>query len=178
MDKIQTQPMRRMVEDCEIKVRQDDDTQMLSFPAASETPVDRWFGREVLSHRGGAVRLERAQQGAMPLLWNHNGDDPVGVVRGASVKQKRLMVDAELFDTERGREVATMIDSGLRNVSVGYRLHEMVLQERAEDGETYLATDWEPYEVSIVSVPADASVGIGRAPSEVVTTRIISTGGK
>jgi HK97 family phage major capsid protein len=53
----------------------------------------------------------------------------------------------------------------------------MVLQERAEDGETYLATDWEPYEVSIVSVPADASVGIGRSTSEVVMTRIISTGG-
>lgn len=132
----------------------------LSFSASSEKPVERYFGDEVLSHDAGAVRLERLKAGAMPLLFNHDMGDPIGMVDAGSVKDGRLLVDAHLFATERAQEIEMMVEGGLRNVSIGYRLN--VVEENVKTN-TYTATDWEPYEISIVTVPADPSVGLGRA---------------
>jgi HK97 family phage major capsid protein len=42
-------------------------------------------------------------------------------------------------------------------------IHKMKMEGREGDIEKYRATDWEPFEVSIVSIPADNGVGIGRA---------------
>lgn len=155
--------LRRGVENAEMLITRKESDNLLTFPASSEEPVDRWYGTEVLSHEPGAVKLKRAQAGAMPLLFNHNIDDPIGIITGARVEKNRLMVDAKLFSTDRANEVKTMIDGGLRNVSLAYRVN--VIEENKKT-DTYTATDWEPYEVSIVTVPADATVGIGRSDSE------------
>ncbi len=155
--------LRRGVEAAEILVTRKDKQETLTFPASSEEPVERWWGSEVLSHDKDAVRLDRAKRGAMPLLFNHNIDDPIGVITGARVEDNRLMVDAKLFSTDRAAEVRQMIDGGLRNVSLAYRIN--VIEENKKS-ETFTITDWEPYEVSIVSVPADPTVGIGRGESE------------
>ncbi len=152
--------LARDIERSEISIRKEEGKTTLTFAASSEHPVERWFGEEVLSHEKKAVRLDRATRGAMPLLFNHNMDDPVGIIDAARVESGRLIVDAHLFDTARGKEVASMLDGGLRNVSIGYRLHVV---EEDRDNERYTATDWEPFEVSIVTVPADPTVGLGRA---------------
>lgn len=152
------------------EVRKEGATTRLSFAASSETPVDRWFGTEILSHDPSAIRLERMKSGAMPLLFNHNPDDPVGMIDAGQVKNARLMVDAHLFDTPRAQEVAAMVNGGLRNISIGYRLHTV---EEDTKSQTFTATDWEPYEASIVSVPADPTVGIGRAVTEQYEVRMI-----
>jgi len=55
----------------------------LSFSASSEEPYQRWFGIEVLDHAKGAVRMQRFERGAVPLLFNHNWDDPIGMVKRA-----------------------------------------------------------------------------------------------
>lgn len=133
----------------------------LSFPASSETPVERSFGTEVLSHTAGAVRMERLERGAVPLLFNHDWADPVGMITAARLRNKRLEVDAELFATARAAEVAAMVEGGLRNVSIGYELEEVT--EDARNRGTWVATRWAPLEISIVTVPADPSVGIGRS---------------
>jgi hypothetical protein len=78
-------PLTREVPFDEITIRAVDGVTRLSFPASSEKPVERWFGDEVLSHADGAVRLDRAKRGAMPLLFNHNRDDAIGVIDGARV---------------------------------------------------------------------------------------------
>lgn len=135
----------------------------LTFPASSEEPVERWYGTEVLSHDKGAVRLERARQKAMPLLFNHDVNDPIGMITGARVQDSRLVVDAEMFETARAKEVLMMIDGGLRNVSLAYRVNVI---EETKKTESYRVTDWEPYEVSVVTVPADPTVGIGRSETE------------
>lgn len=162
--------LRRGVENAEILIERKEADNLLTFPASSEEPVERWYGMEVLSHEPGAVKLKRAKAGAMPLLFNHNIDDPIGVITGARVEKNRLMVDAKLFATDRANEVKAMIDGGLRNVSLAYRVN--VIEENKKT-ETYTATDWEPYEVSIVTVPADASVGIGRGAESEYDTRMI-----
>lgn len=144
----------------QISVRKQSNGTRIAFSASSEQPVDRWFGTEVLRHTPESVRLERAQNGSMPLLFNHNSDEPIGMVDSARIENARLMVDAHLFDTPRAQEIGTMIAGGMRNISVGYRLHTV---EEDTKTATYTATDWEPYEVSVAPVPADSSIGIGRS---------------
>jgi HK97 family phage major capsid protein/HK97 family phage prohead protease len=136
---------------------------VLSFSASSELPVERWFGTEILAHEKDSIRLGRVKDGAVPLLFNHNWSDPIGMIDGGAVKERRLQVDAHLFDTARAQEVATMIDGGLRNVSIGYEIHGIEEEVKIK---VFTATDWEPIEISIVTVPADPSIGIGRTPDE------------
>lgn len=161
---------RVMTNDSFVVRAQSDAPRTLSFAASSELPVERWYGMEVLSHEKSAVRMDRAVNGAMPLLFNHDVNDPIGMITGASLKDARLIVQAALFDTPRAAEVQTMIDGGLRNVSLAYRVN--ALEEHKKSG-TFTATDWEPYEVSIVTVPADPSVGIGRGAEQEYQIRMI-----
>ena len=131
----------------------------MTFPASSETPVERWFGTEVLRHDAGSVRMDRLKAGAAPLLFNHDWNDPIGMVDGARIDGKRLVVDVHFFDTARAQEVATMVQGGMRNVSIGYEL--LTVEEDAKR-QTYTATDWRVFEVSFATVPADPTVGMGR----------------
>jgi hypothetical protein len=55
-----------------------------------------------------------------------------------------------------------VLDGIRRNASVGYVIHELVLEKQEGDLYTYRVTDWEPLEGSLVSIPADPSVGVGR----------------
>ena len=66
--------------------------------------------------------------------------------------------------SERAQEILQDIADGIRrHVSVGYRIHDAVLERQADGGDEYRITDWEPFEISIVAVPADVSVGVGRS---------------
>lgn len=137
----------------------EDRTLELSF--SSEFPVERWFGNEILSHDKNAADLSRLNDGA-PLLFNHNMDEIIGVVERAGIdsKAKRGTAIVRFADTARAREVMGMVnDKILRNVSFGYRINEM--QDEGKD--TYRATKWQPYEISLVTVPADPSIGVGRS---------------
>jgi HK97 family phage major capsid protein/HK97 family phage prohead protease len=150
--------------------RAKDEPIRLSFPASSEMPVERWFGTEVLRHDEKSIRMDRLKGGAAPLLFNHDWGDPVGMVDSARIKDKRLWVDAHFFDTERAREVAAMVEGGMRNVSIGYELYEMVEDTKAK---SFTATDWGVLEVSFATVPADPGVGVGRdADSEAKPVRV------
>ena len=138
----------------------------LEFSFSSETPVERWFGDEVLSHTSGAADLSRLNDGA-PLLWNHNPDVMIGVVESARIgKDKRGYAKVRMGTSQKAEEILADVRAGIiRNVSFGYRINEMV--ERVSDGKsTYTATRWTPLEVSLVSVPADNSIGLGRSASE------------
>lgn len=156
------QKLPRLVRDfgiAEIETREQDGRKTFSFAASSEAPVERYFGTEVLSHAAGAIRMQRIDGGAAPLLVNHDWNDPVGMVTAGRSAGGRLTVDAHFFGTARAKEVQAWVDGGLRNVSIGYEIH--VIEERVKEKQ-YVVTDWEPLEISIVTVPADPSVGIGR----------------
>ncbi|MBP8214726.1 MAG: phage major capsid protein [Propionivibrio sp.] len=145
----------------------------LTFSASSEAPVERFFGTEVLSHAPGAIRMERIDGGAAPLLFNHDWNDPIGMIDAGRIDGGRLIVDAHLFDTARAKEVKAMLDGGLRNVSIGYEIN--TLEENGKT-KTFTATDWLPLEVSVVTVPADPSVGQGRDnDSTTKAVQVIST---
>ena len=135
----------------------------LSF--SSTTEVRRWFGVEILSHAPGAMRTERLNASA-PFLWMHNWDDQRGVVVPGSVRLdgNKGRATVKLSRTQPGEDLFLDMQDNVRpNVSVGYRIHDAQLIEvRDDDVEVWLITDWEPYEISSVSVPADVDVGMGR----------------
>lgn len=135
---------------------------------SSEEPVDTFFGREILDHKRGSVRMEFMKSGSAPVLNQHDHADQIGVIESARISDRRGVATIRLSKSERGREIARDIEDGVRsNISVGYRIHKARVEEVDEDTgyETYRAVDWEPYEVSLVSVPADKTVGVGRADS-------------
>jgi HK97 family phage prohead protease len=153
----------REAELCSLETRQEGEPQRITFALSSEEPVERYFGTEILSHEKSAIRMGRISKRAMPLLFNHSPGDPIGMVESGEIRGGRLHVEATLFDTERAREVAAMLAGGLRNVSVGYRIHDA--EEDRKSGE-FRVTDWEPYEASIVTIPADPTVGLGRSDAQ------------
>lgn len=130
------------------------------FPFSSEYPVMRYFGNEVLSHEMDAANLERLNDGA-PLLFNHDPDRVVGVVERAWVdgEKKRGYVKVRFSRNKFAQEVLDDVrDNILRGISFGYSIDKM--EERGDD---FVATRWSPYEVSVVSIPADPTIGIGRS---------------
>lgn len=133
---------------------------VLEFPFSSEYPVERYFGKEVLSHAMDAAALERLNDGA-PLLFNHDPDRVLGVVERAWIdgEKKRGYAKVRFSRNKFAKEILDDVRDGiLRGVSFGYSIDEM--QER--DG-AMVATRWQPYEISVVSIPADPSVGVGRS---------------
>ena len=153
-------PLTRAATVSHCEIRKVDGATRFSLSLSSEYPVDRgWGAAEVLSHDAGAIRLGRATGGQMPLLFNHDWNDPVGMIDRATVRDKRLTVEGVFFTTQRAQDVATMVEQGLRNVSVGYRVFDVTEDKKRDE---YTVTDWEPYEASIAPVPADPTVGVGR----------------
>jgi len=129
---------------------------------STETPVRRVdpLGQpynEVLSHAVEAIDLTRAP---LPVLEQHDSETlNIGVVEGLVVSGDRLRGLLRLGMQERARQLWADIKAGIvRNLSIGYEILDSV----AEDGRT-LVTRWAPYEVSLVSVPADPNAGIGRS---------------
>lgn len=137
----------------------------LSF--SSEDPYERWWGTEILDHGKDAMRLGRLNGGGA-VLCDHDPRDIVGVVDRAFVGDDRMGRAIVRFGkSERADEIFNDVKDGIRKlVSVGYRIHKMVLESEKDGEATYRVTDWEPYEVSLVAIPADATVGVGRAGSE------------
>lgn len=131
------------------------------FSFSSETPYERFFGLEVLDHAPESVDLSRLNDGA-PLLLNHNTDEQIGVVESAWLENKRGMARVRFSANRLASEVFSDIADGIRrNISVGYVVKKYI-EERDEKTTIYRAVGWLPLEVSVVSVPADATVGLGR----------------
>ena len=136
------------------------DDRTFEFSFSSEFPVDRSFGQEVLSHDSGAMDASRLN-GSAPLLFNHDMDRVIGVVeRGyTDEKKKRGVARVRFSQNNFAQEVLNDVRDGILNsVSVGYRINEM-----EERGDQFVATNWSPYEISVVASPADTTVGFGRS---------------
>jgi HK97 family phage major capsid protein/HK97 family phage prohead protease len=137
------------------------DDRTYEFPFSSENPVARYFGNEVLSHETKAADLSRLNDGA-PLLFNHDVDRVIGVVETARIdeKLKRGYARVRFSNNSFAQEVLADVKDGiLRNVSFGYSIDKM--EERGSGN--FVATAWSPYEVSLVAIGADPTIGIGRS---------------
>jgi HK97 family phage major capsid protein/HK97 family phage prohead protease len=147
-------------------IREDDDESgVYIFPLSSELPVRTWDGDEILLHGPENVNLEFLNSGNAPLLDSHirHGGlrSQLGVVVRAWLEDKRLYVAARFSNRPAAQEVRQDVDDGIvTNVSVGYDVNKV---ERDENEDSYRATLWTPKEASFCSIPADATVGMGRS---------------
>jgi HK97 family phage major capsid protein/HK97 family phage prohead protease len=138
-----------------------EDERSIEFPFSSEFPVARYFGNEVLQHDARSADLSRLNDAA-PLLFNHDPNKVIGVVERAWIdgKAKRGFATVKFSRNAFAQEVMADVKDGvLRNVSFGYAINEM---EQRGSGD-FVATSWAPYEISVVSIPADPTVGVGRS---------------
>lgn len=143
-----------------VKIDKDKRTLVISW--ASEEPYERYFGTEILDFDEKSVDLSRLNNGA-PVLKNHNTDEQIGVVLRGWIEKRRGHAELKFSKSDLASQTVEDInDEIIRNVSVGYKVRKM---EETKNGKEmiYRATDWLPLELSIVSVPADATVGIGRS---------------
>lgn len=150
-------------------INTDDRTVALVF--SSEEPVERYFGNEILSHAPGAVRMGRLSSGSAPLIKDHINkiDSQCGVIENAVIGTDRLGRSIVRFSRSEDDDIVyqKVLDKIIRNVSVGYVVHSARLVETSKSGiDTFLIDDWEPLEISLVAVPADATVGVGRSFEE------------
>lgn len=160
-----------------IAVRAEGDSTMLTLSFSSETPYTRssWFDEpwvEILGHNADEVDLSRLNAGA-PLLANHDRYSSGETSPLASIGVvERAWLDGQIGRAEvrlsRRPEVAGLVqdiaDGIVRNVSVGYQINERtLLKQNAEGPDEYRVTRWTPMEISLVDIPADATVGIGRS---------------
>lgn len=144
-------------------------TFQLSF--SSEEPYDQLYvGPEILDHSDGAINLERLNSIGV-LLYNHDRDRVIGRIDKAWVEDGRGMAQVTFDEDSDSETIYQKVKSGtLKGVSVGYivnRYEDVESGATSSDGRfkgpVAVATDWMPFEISIVSVPADSTVGVGRS---------------
>lgn len=148
------------------EVNEDKRTVALTFSTGADVVRYDWMtGKryvERLSLDPKHVRLQRLNTGA-PLLNAHSAyslADQIGVVEdgtavvdgkvGRAVVRFSKRADVEPFYQD-------VRDKVIRNVSVGYRVWRFEeSQGKGNELPVRLATDWEPYEISMVPMGADA----------------------
>ena len=147
----------------------EDGTIDISFSSETDQ-VERWFGIEVLSHAPGAMDMSRAAEG-LPFLMDHCSQ-LIGRVNnihiGADRKGRGTVRFSSSPEAQQIRQ--DMIDGIRPDISVGYmRLEQVTQAGEGNASDVVTVTRWMPFEISTVCVPADASVGVGRALPENAT---------
>jgi len=139
---------------------------------------DWWDGdyNEILGHAAGNVDLTRLSDIGVSL-FNHDPNQVIGKVLNPAIDSKSMKGTANIqFDTDEASDIIyqKVLSGTLKGVSVGYRVS---VWESVDDGAMStcglyegpceVARTWEPFEISIVSIPADASVGVGRSADDI-----------
>ena len=143
----------------------DEESRTVELAFSSEEPYERSFGVEILDHDQQSADFSRLHSGA-PLLVNHDPNDQIGVVESARIDDDRVGRAVVWFGkSQRAQEIFGDVQDGVRRlVSVGYYVKQVEKAER--DGDelaTYRVSSWQPLEISLVAVPADPTVGVGRS---------------
>jgi HK97 family phage major capsid protein/HK97 family phage prohead protease len=141
----------------------DEEKRTVSIAVSSELPVERSFGKEVLVHDASAIDMAFVASGRAPLLLDHDMEKQIGVIESVELSDDRkLRAKVRFGRSALAQEVFQDVVDGIRsNISVGYRVNKM--ERSTTNKDEYLVRAWAPMEVSVVSIPADPSVGVGRS---------------
>ena len=140
----------------------DEDKRTVRMAISSEEPVMRSFGMEVLEHSDEAIDLSFLKSGRAPLLLDHDPEKQVGIIESVSLdgSARRLRATVRFGKGALAREAFDDVTDGIKaNVSIGYSVQKM---ER-KDKDTYVVKKFRIHEASLVSIPADVTVGVGRS---------------
>jgi hypothetical protein len=143
--------------------------ELIFSTGASVDRMDYWSGkryREVLSMDPAHIRLDRVNAGA-PLLDSHSawsvGDILGTVVPGsARIEKGKGLATVRFSKRDTVEPIWQDVRDGIiRSVSVGYRIHKFEEDSTKKDAiPVRTAIDWEPYEISMVPMPADTGARV------------------
>ncbi|PPK72669.1 hypothetical protein B0F88_103102 [Methylobacter tundripaludum] len=126
---------------------------------------DDWI--EELSMNPADVRMDFLNSGSAPLLADHNNyglGGVIGVVERAWIKDGVGHAVVRFSERDDVEVIFKDVKAGiLKNISVGYKIYKMEKQPQTETQSglpIYLATDWEPKEISIVPIPIEGGAKI------------------
>ncbi|HGV0302871.1 TPA: phage major capsid protein [Citrobacter freundii] len=141
----------------------DVDARTIEVAFCSEQPVSRMIDDElyyeILLCGEENVDLRRLNnKGA--VLFNHDRDKLLGAVVEARMDSDRVgRATLKISNVGLANTMWGMIQEGiLSHISIGYNIYDYRM-----DGNNIIVTNFEIYEISLVTVPADETVGIGRA---------------
>lgn len=152
-----------------------EDDRRVNMAISSETPVERSYGSEVLDHGAESIDLSFLNSGRAPLLLDHDPEKQIGVIESVALdgSARKLRATVRFGKSALASEVYGDVADNIRgNVSIGYSISKM---QKDKDGRTYRAIAWRPMEASIVSIPADVTVGVGRNLDEVISEAVVFT---
>ena len=142
----------------------DEEKRTVQIAISSEEPVARSFGNEVLEHTAEAIDLGFLASGRAPLLLDHDPEKQIGIIESVDLdgSARRLRATVRFGRNGLAKEVFDDVVDGIRaNISVGYSINK--IERSRDDSDTYVAKSWRPVEASLVSIPADVTVGVGRS---------------
>jgi HK97 family phage major capsid protein len=132
----------------------------------SESPARQPWGMETLKHGKENIRQSRLKSGVVPLLFNHDTRQHIGAVDSYEIADGKLRVSGPFSNSPLGQEKRRDYDDGiLKAASGGYLIHKGVRKQNEDDTTAppnVTVTDWEPLEASLLPIPADPGVGVGR----------------
>jgi len=152
------------------RAKGDEDDRRVSLSFASEEPVLRSFGWEILSHKEEDIDLEFMASGRAPLLLNHDPEVQIGVIESAGIDgtERKSRSTVRFGKSDLASEIYADVNDKIRtNISVGYTVNNLEKQDTQRDGTDVFRAQWSPLEISLVSIPADRTdIGVGRAEIE------------
>ncbi|MFH2013834.1 MAG: HK97 family phage prohead protease [Patescibacteria group bacterium] len=124
------------------------------------------YGVIKLSHDPKHMKLERLKKSGKVFLHHDIHTLPIGKPLNVRIENNKGKAEI-LFDSEdpEAMKILNKINRGfLDGISVGFQIYDLELtkEENSRGRPVYLATDWEPIEISIVGVEADILAGVGR----------------
>lgn len=147
----------------------ENEDRVVEITFSSEEPYTRWWGVEILDHSEGCMVLERLKSTGC-VLFNHNRDYVIAKIEKVWCDGNRGHAKIRFDEDEKSDAIYQKVKGGtLKGVSIGYTVNvweEVGVAKKSADGRftgpCSIAKRWEPYEISVVSVPADQTVGVGR----------------
>ena len=159
---------KRAIESGSITINEEN---VIEISFASPTPYlrtdDDYTYNEILVISDDSVKWDRLVDQKCPLLLDHDMTKQIGVVEKAWIEGDKLKAKVRFSECELGQTILKDVkDEIRRNVSFGYIINEFKVEKRQGEPDNVYVTNFEPYEISIVSCPADPNVGYKRSLSE------------
>lgn len=149
----------------------DDQEEIYEISASNDAEVTiRYPGgryRLQISHEKGAIDLKRFKSGRAALLFNHDPDKHLGVIRGAELEQsdKRSTIRTSCifgpspFAQEKKADVDAEV---LVSASIGINpIDYKLVEEDEQKGDLWVVTKSEALELSLCTIPRNMTVGVG-----------------
>lgn len=163
-----------------------DDDRKIHFSFSTETPIMHSLPSlnnqpvyVVLGHKENEINLAKLNKGRNPILLEHDPKLQVGVVDGAAAANGIGEAWGRVSRSALGSDTWQDIKDGIKNqISVGTTIQQLSRIDDIDGIPAYRATQWTPFELSVVSLAADESVGIYRCEdftdSQTITNEVIN----